>query len=137
MAIPVVPVAVKVKGEPVSPLLVADKVFNPEVAPKIQLPTVAIPLALVVADKPDAEPSPVATAKVTLMPLTTLLYTSFTITLGKTVTAVPDVADWLSPELMSTVWRPLSPNPNPWKLAGPVLPFLQRMRLFAKPCADL
>ena len=90
---PTVPVAVKVTGEPVRDPLVAVKVFEPTVVPKVQLPTVAIPLTLVIADAPVTEPPPVATAKVTLTPLTGLLFTSFTITLGGVATAVPAVAD--------------------------------------------
>ena len=93
VAVPAVPVAVKVNGEPVRDPLVAVKVFEPTVVPKVQLPTVAIPLTLVVADAPVTEPPPVATAKVTLTPLTGLLLTSFTITLGGVDTAVPAVAD--------------------------------------------
>ena len=93
VAVPAVPVAVKVTGEPVRDPLVAVKVFEPTVVPNVQLPTVAIPLTLVVADVPVAEPPPVATAKVTLTPLTGLLLASSTITLGEVDTAVPAVAD--------------------------------------------
>ena len=69
--------------------------------PSVQLPTVAIPLALVVAISAVALPPPVATAKVTLTPLTTLLFASFTITLGAVVTALPAVAVWLLPAFIA------------------------------------
>ena len=56
---PAVPVAVKVTGEPVSEPLVAVMVFEPAVVPRVQLPTVAMPEALVVAEPPVSEPPPV------------------------------------------------------------------------------
>ena len=87
------PVAEKITELPLKPTNEALKVLLPAVVPKVQLPTVAIPLALVVADKPVAEPPPVATAKVTLTPLTGLLFASLTITLGNVDTEVPTVAD--------------------------------------------
>lgn len=89
----VVPVAVKVTGDPVSDPLAAVSAFDPAVGPSVQLPTVAIPFEPVVADNPVPEPPPVATAKVTATPLTGLLFTSFTMTLGGVVTAVSTVAD--------------------------------------------
>ena len=92
-SVPAVPVAVKVTGEPDSPLPVAVRVFVPAVVPSVQLPTVAIPLLLVVAVKPVAEPPPDATAKVMVMPLTGLLLASFTITPGDVATAAPEMAD--------------------------------------------
>ena len=85
--------AVNVKGEPVRPVLVAVNVLDPAVEPKVQLPTVAIPLPLVVAESPVPDPPPVATANVTLTPETGLLLASFTITLGAVETAVPTVVD--------------------------------------------
>ena len=90
---PAVPVAVKVIGEPDSPVPVAVRVFVPAVVPSVQLPTVAIPLPFVVVVNPVAEPPPDATAKVMVMPLTGLLLASFTITLGDVATAVPEMAD--------------------------------------------
>ena len=60
------PVAVKVTGEPVRPVLVALSVFVPAVVPRVQLPTVAMPEAFVVAEPPVIEPPPDATAKVTV-----------------------------------------------------------------------
>ena len=74
-------------------MLVAVNVLDPAVGPKVQLPTVAIPLALVVVESPVPDPPPVATANVTLTPETGLLLASFTITLGAVETAVPTVAD--------------------------------------------
>lgn len=93
-----VPVAVNVTGEPVSEPLVAVRVFAPAVGPKVQLPTVAMPLDPVVGVKPVAWPPPEATAKVTLTPLTGLLYASLTMTLGRVVTAVLTAAFWLVAE---------------------------------------
>jgi len=45
---PGVPVAVKVTGGPVRPVPVAVRVFAPASVPRVQLPRVAMPLALVV-----------------------------------------------------------------------------------------
>ena len=97
VAAPATPVAEKVTGEPVRPTLVAVKVFDPAVVPSVQLPTLAIPPAFVVAESTVALPPPVATAKVILTPLTGLLLASFTITLGAVATAVPATAVWLLP----------------------------------------
>ena len=83
----------KVTGEPLRDPLVAVSELEPAVVPSVQLPTVAMPLALVVADRLVAEPPPEATAKVTDTPLTTLLFTSLTMTLGAVATAVPTEAD--------------------------------------------
>ena len=93
------PVALKVRGEPSRPVLVAVKVLAPALAPRVQLPTVAMPEALVVAERPVAEPPPEATAKVTLTPATGLPLASVTRTLGAMPTAAPTVADWLLPAL--------------------------------------
>ena len=93
VAAPAVPVAVKVTGLPASPVDVAVRVLGPAVVPRVQLPTVAIPLAFVVWVSPVPEPPPEATAKVTLTPATGLLFASRTITDGGVVTAVPAVAD--------------------------------------------
>jgi hypothetical protein len=92
VATPAVPVAVKVSGDPVSPLLVAVSVLPPTIDPSVQLPTVAMPLALVVALPPVMLPPPVATANVTVTPETGLSNASRTRTLGAVVTAVPTVA---------------------------------------------
>jgi hypothetical protein len=89
VAVPGVPVAVKVAGEPVRPALVAVRVFGPAAVPRVQLPTVAMPELLVVVVAPVREPPPVATAKVTLTPETGALDASSTRTLGAMATAVP------------------------------------------------
>ena len=66
----------------------------PDTVPSVQLVTVAIPLLFVaIAVAGDTVPPPVATAKVTLAPLTGLPYWSVTITPGTVATAVPTVAD--------------------------------------------
>ncbi len=72
-AAPAMPVALKTTGEPVRPPLVAVRVLAPAIVPSIQLPSVAMPLALVVGEAPVTEPPPPVTAKVTLTPLTGLL----------------------------------------------------------------
>ena len=64
-----VPVAWKVTAPT---LAVAVSVFAPEVVPSVHEPTVATPLALVVAFRPLAEPPPVPRANVTAMPETGL-----------------------------------------------------------------
>ena len=93
VAAPTVPVAVKVRGEPVRPVAVAVSVLLPAVAPKVHVGEVAMPLAFVVTVVGEpSEPPPVATAKVTLTPLTGLLLESFTITDGAVATADPAVA---------------------------------------------
>ena len=96
-AAPTVPVAVNVTGDPVRLPLVAVTVLDPTDVPRVQLPTVAIPLAFVVTDAPVTEPPPDATANVTDTPETGLLLASFTITLGAVATAEPAVADWPLP----------------------------------------
>ena len=92
----VVVVAFAVK-EVVSDPLVAVRVCVPAVEPSTQLSTAAIPFEPVVADDPDIKPLPVGTVKVTVAPLTGLLFTSLTMTLGGTATAVLTGADWLFP----------------------------------------
>ena len=72
--------------------LVAVNVFDPAVVPNVQLPTVAMPLAFVVADPLVTEPPPVATANVTETPETALLFASFIRTLGAIATAEPATA---------------------------------------------
>jgi hypothetical protein len=68
-AAPAVPVALKVT---LPTPAVAVSVFAPAVVPSFQEPTVATPLAFVVAPVPVAEPPPEATAKVTATPETGL-----------------------------------------------------------------
>src|SRR5205085_11104233 len=74
---------------------VAVRVFEPAVALNVQLPTVAMPLPLVVWLPPVIVPFPGATANVTATPVPGLPFASFTITEGGVLTAVPAVADWL------------------------------------------
>ena len=93
------PVAVNVTGEPERVPLVAVIVLDPTVVPRVQLPTAAMPPAFVVADALVTEPPPEATANVTLMPETGLLFASCTITLGAVAMAEPAVADCPSPAL--------------------------------------
>ena len=69
-----VPVAVIASGDPVRPVEVAVSVFAPAATPRVQLPTVATPLALVVCAPPVSDPPPAVTAKVTAVPCTTLPY---------------------------------------------------------------
>ena len=94
-AVPAVPVAVKVTGLPESDPELAVRVFEPAVAPNVQLPTVAMPLPLVVWLPPVIVPFPGATANVTATCATGFPFASFTITEGGEPTAVPAVADWL------------------------------------------
>jgi len=91
LAAPAVPVAVNVTGEPASPVAVAVRVFAPTVVPSVQLPTVAVPLAFVVWLLPVREPPPLATAKITLTPLTGVLLASVMITVGRVTKAPPTV----------------------------------------------
>src|SRR5205807_2214982 len=95
-AAPAVPVAVKVTGLPASDPDVAVSVFVPAVALRVQLPTVATPLVLVVWLPPVNVPFPVATANVTATPTTGFPFASLTTTDGGALTAVPTVADWLA-----------------------------------------
>src|SRR5207302_1466598 len=94
-AAPAVPVAVKVTGLPARDPDVAVSVFEPAVALNVQLPTVAMPLPLVVWLAPVIVPFPGATANVTATCATGFPFASFTITDGGVLTAVPAVADWL------------------------------------------
>lgn len=103
-AVAAVPVAVNIWGDPVdSDTLVGVTVreFVPVVVPKTQLPTIAIPLAFVVAGEPVTEPLPLAGVNVILTPLTGLPFASFTMTLGAMATAVPTVANWESPPIFA------------------------------------
>ena len=65
----------------------------PAVVPRVQLPTVAKPAALVVAVAPVTLPPPLATANVTVAPDTAAPNPSVTTTAGGTATAVPTSAD--------------------------------------------
>jgi hypothetical protein len=69
---------------------VADTTFGP--AARVQLPSVATPLALVVVLAPVTLPTPGTVAKVTGIPLTPLPHSSRTSTLGAVATAEPGAA---------------------------------------------
>src|SRR5881396_3491644 len=96
-AAPAVPSAVKVTGLPVipDPAAVAVSVLVPAVVLRVQLPTVAIPLAFVVWVPPVTLPLPAAGANVTGTPCTGLPLPSCTITAGGELTALPAGADWV------------------------------------------
>src|SRR5205807_550135 len=94
---PAVPVAWKVTGLPVSEPDVAVRVLVPAVVPSFHEPTVATPLAFVVADPLVSEPPPVATANVTAAPATGLPYWSTTSAAGATPAFVFTVALCPSP----------------------------------------
>src|SRR5690349_17294833 len=85
---PATPVAVNVTGLPFNPVDVAVNVFAPATVPSVQLPIVAMPLALVVWVGPVMLPPPEANANVTDTPDTGLPFASFTITDGGVATAV-------------------------------------------------
>ena len=91
------PVAVKVNGEFIKPETVAVKELLPAVVPKVQEVTLAIPEPLVATLVAPKVPPPLAMAKVTVTPETTLPPESFTITEGTVETALPAVADCASP----------------------------------------
>src|ERR1019366_7827178 len=97
VAVPAVPVAVNVTGDPGSPVDVAAIVFVPGAVPRVQLPTAAMPVAVVVGAGRVTAPPPEAPANVTLTPATALPFASFTITLGAVATAEPAAALWLFP----------------------------------------
>src|SRR5438105_12007299 len=92
---PAVPVAVNVTGLPESDPDVAVSVLLPAVPLSVQLPTVAMPPPVVLWLPPVMVPFPGATPNVTVTPATGFPFTSFTITDGSEVTAVPAVAVWL------------------------------------------
>src|SRR3954471_20398193 len=94
---PTVAVAVNVT---VSEPAVAVSELGPTVVPRIQLATLAMPLASVVAVAPETLPPPLATLNVTLTPATGLLFASFNSTEGATATAVPFMALCASPALL-------------------------------------
>ena len=91
-------VAVNVTGG--KPETVASMVLAPTVGPRIQLPTVATPLAFVVAVPPVTLPPPPVTAKVTLAPATPLPRASLSLAAGGTGTARPIGEVWPLPLLV-------------------------------------
>src|SRR5213593_3258048 len=86
-AAPATPVAWKVTGLPDNVPAVAVSVFSPAVALSVQEVRAAIPSAPLLTGA--------VGVNVTATPSTGLPFTSFTITDGGDVTAVPAVADWL------------------------------------------
>ena len=93
VAVPGLPVAVNVTGEPDSDPDVVVRVFAPAVVPSVHEVTAATPDAFVVADPPTTDPPPMATANVTDTLGTALPAASVTNTLGAVDTAAPAVAD--------------------------------------------
>jgi len=87
-----VPVALKVTGLPARLPEVAVSVFAPAAVPSVHEPTVATPLALVVALPPVREPTPEPIAKVTETPTTGLPKLSVTSADGAVATFVLTVA---------------------------------------------
>src|SRR5437868_5815958 len=106
-----VPVAWKVtEGRPVDD---AVSGLAPAAVPSFHEPTVAMPLAFVVALVPVADPPPEATANVTATPETGLPKLSVRSTDGAVVTLVFTVFVWLSPAL--TAIEPAVPaTPVAW-----------------------
>src|SRR5437667_334428 len=95
-AAPATPVAWKVTGLPDNVPAVAVSVFSPAVALSVQEVRAAIPSApLLTGVVGVTVPLPAVGVNVTATPSTGLPFTSFTITDGGDVTAVPAVADWL------------------------------------------
>jgi hypothetical protein len=97
VAPPAVPVAVNVTGLPLipAPVAVAVSVFAPAAVLRVQLPTVAIPLAFVIWVPPVTLPlpPPAPGANVTLTPATGFPAPSRTSTDGGEPTALPTGAD--------------------------------------------
>ena len=98
---PGVPVAVNVTGLPARSADVAVSVSVPAVVARVQLPTAAMPLALVVWLAPVIVPFPGATAKLTDTPATGLPCASRTMTDGATGTSVPAGTVWSFPALIA------------------------------------
>jgi hypothetical protein len=86
-----VAVAVNVTGG--KPATVAVIVFTPADGPSVQLPTVATPLAFVVAAAPVSEPPPPVTANVTATDASAFPASAITVTPGRTDTACPGAPD--------------------------------------------
>src|SRR5438309_188823 len=99
----------------VRPDELAVSVFAPSPVPSVQLPTVATPLASVVAFGPVTEPPPEPTEKVTATPETGLPWLSVTSTDGAVATLWFTVAVWPSPPLIESA--PAAPAvPVAWKV---------------------
>src|SRR2546422_518089 len=92
------PRAETARGLPGSPLAGGVGLLVPAVVLRVQLPTVAMPLAFVVWVPPVTLPLPAAGVKVTVTPATGLPLPSCTVTAGGELTALPAGADcvgWL------------------------------------------
>src|SRR5688500_10402947 len=72
--------------------------------PNVQLPTGAMPLAFVTAERPAPLPPPPVTLNVTVTPGTGLPNESVARTLGGVVTAAPESAVCASPALIASVF---------------------------------
>jgi hypothetical protein len=95
-----VPVALKITGDPVSPVAAAVRLLGPAAEPSVHDPTVAIPDAFVVAFGALTEPPPLATANTTATPATAFPFESVTFTEGAIATALPATAVCASPPLI-------------------------------------
>src|SRR5207302_1992129 len=102
-AAPAVPVAVNVTGLPESDPDAAVSVFEPAVALNVQLPTVAMPLPLVVWLPPVTVPLPAAAVNVTATPVTGFPFASSTIPGGAVPSAPPPLAAGLPPPFAAIV----------------------------------
>ena len=91
-----------VRGEPARPVAVAVMVCAPVTAPSVQA-VLARPLASELPDVGRTEPPPVATAKVTVLPLTPMPSESATFTTIGFGSWAPGVAVWLPPETSVSV----------------------------------
>src|SRR2546430_16581532 len=94
-ASPAVPVVVNVTGLPARPVDAAVSVSSRAVVASVQLPTVAMPLALVVWLAPVMLPFAGVTANGTATPATGFPFASLTITDGLTGTAGPAGCVWV------------------------------------------
>src|ERR1041384_1244313 len=81
-------VAVAVNATGVNAPALADNPFAPALVPSVQLPTVAMPPAVVTGEAPVRLPPPEVTVKVTVTPATGFPNWSLTITDGAVATAV-------------------------------------------------
>src|ERR1017187_8539557 len=95
-------VAVKLTGDPVSPLPVAVAVCGPGVAPSVQI-IVATPSAFVTDVGAPIEPPPVTAAQFTVTPGTTLANASVIVTLSAVGRSAPPTALCPSPPVIASV----------------------------------
>jgi hypothetical protein len=95
--VPIVAVAVKTA---VSEPELAVSELAPALVPRVQLPTVATPLELLVCDPPVTLPPPAVTANVTAAPATGFWFASLMMTEGGIATATPAEAVCASPAVL-------------------------------------